>query len=157
MPGILFTRPKPCDQTDVWSIVGLVSCEQNCCFIMCPIVLYLVDVVNQVKNFMLYLYNTPKNWMRVTDSNCRCTWLMRPVWWPPYPRNYLSLLIPTSWHVSIVADPAFRVNWFWINKSGTALRLKVLNALLHSLPSTDMSDCDQQSSRHCCPIRDVDR
>ena len=27
--------------------------------------------------------------MRVTDSNCRCTWLMRPVWWPPYPRNYL--------------------------------------------------------------------
>jgi len=53
---------------------------------MCPIVLYLVDVVNQVKNFMLYLYNTPKNWMRVTDSNCRCTWLMRPVWWPPYPR-----------------------------------------------------------------------
>jgi hypothetical protein len=60
MPGILFTRPKPCDQTDVWSIVGFVSCEQNCCFIMCPIVMYLVDVVNQVKNFMLYLYNTPK-------------------------------------------------------------------------------------------------
>ena len=59
---------------------------------MCPIVLYLVDVVNQVKNFMLYLYNTPKNWMRVTDSNCRCTWLMRPVWWPPYPRYYLSIV-----------------------------------------------------------------
>ena len=32
------------------------------------------------------------DWMRVTDSNCRCTRLMRPVWWPPYPRNISSKL-----------------------------------------------------------------
>ena len=28
----------------------------------------------------------------MTDSNCRCTWLMRPVWWPPYPQLYIWCL-----------------------------------------------------------------
>ena len=43
--------------------------------------------------------------------------------------HVMSSLIPSiSWHVCIVADSGISVNWFWINKSGTALRLKVLSA-----------------------------
>ncbi len=45
-PGMLFTVVKPRDQADAWCIAGFVNCEQNCVFIISPIVQYLVIVVN---------------------------------------------------------------------------------------------------------------
>jgi hypothetical protein len=53
------------------------------------IILYLVIVVNHQMFFSaVFMPHVEKLriWMRVTDSNCRCTELMRLVWWPPYPR-----------------------------------------------------------------------
>ena len=83
LPGILFTRPKACDQVCVAWSMDLFSSEQVFVFMLSPIVIYLPLIVNGEFFFTCCIYTTSKktvNWMRVTDSNCRCTWLMRPVW-----------------------------------------------------------------------------
>jgi hypothetical protein len=43
-PGILFAEPLANSQTDAWRDMGFVI-EQNCCFIIVPIVVYLSFVV----------------------------------------------------------------------------------------------------------------
>jgi uncharacterized membrane protein len=44
-PGMLFAEPLANSQKDVWSVMGF-SIEQNCCFIIVPIIVYLSLVVN---------------------------------------------------------------------------------------------------------------
>lgn len=44
-PGMLFAKPLANSQTDAWSVVGF-SIEQNCCFIIVPIIVYLPFQVN---------------------------------------------------------------------------------------------------------------
>jgi hypothetical protein len=51
------------------------------------IILYLAIVVNHQMFFSaVFIPHDEKLriWEQVTDSNCRCTELMRLVWWPPY-------------------------------------------------------------------------
>jgi len=44
-PGMLFAEPLANSQKDVWSVMGF-SIEQNCCFIIVPIIVYLSLIVN---------------------------------------------------------------------------------------------------------------
>ena len=44
-PGMLFAEPLANSQKDVWSVMGF-SIEQNCCFIIVPIIVYLPLQVN---------------------------------------------------------------------------------------------------------------
>jgi hypothetical protein len=44
-PGILFAKPLANSQVVAWRDMGLVI-EQNCCFIIVPIIVYLSFVVN---------------------------------------------------------------------------------------------------------------
>jgi hypothetical protein len=44
-PGMLFAEPLANSQKDVWVVTGL-SIEQNCCFIIVPIIVYLPLQVN---------------------------------------------------------------------------------------------------------------
>jgi hypothetical protein len=46
-PGMLFAEPLANSQKDVWVVMGF-SIEQNCCFIIVPIIVYLSLVVNLV-------------------------------------------------------------------------------------------------------------
>ena len=42
---MLFAEPLANSQKDVWRVMGFVA-EQNCCFIIVPIIVYLSLVVN---------------------------------------------------------------------------------------------------------------
>jgi hypothetical protein len=45
-PGMLFAVVKPRDQADAWSIADCFNSEHIVCFIISPIIQYLVIVVN---------------------------------------------------------------------------------------------------------------
>ena len=48
-PGILLNEPLANSQVVAWSIVGL-DIEQNCCFIIVPIIVYLSFVVKSTRD-----------------------------------------------------------------------------------------------------------
>ena len=69
-PGILFTVANPRDQASVWvHIVGFNS-ESDCLFIISPIVLYLVIVVNHDFSCVVFIQHH-EIWLRGTESHRR--------------------------------------------------------------------------------------
>ncbi len=77
LPGILFADVKPRDQACVWRHITVFNSEWVTVFILSPIVLYLVIVVNHdLFITVLYLYNTSR---LVAESRSRtwCLELMR--------------------------------------------------------------------------------
>jgi len=51
-PGMLFAKPLASNQFVDWRDMGFVA-EQNCCFIIVPIIVYLSFVVNLLEDLFL--------------------------------------------------------------------------------------------------------